>query len=238
MFAAYLKLLIPAIIVLPGIAAVSLAPHLARPDQAYPAMMSLLPPGLLGLVFAALVAAVVASTASKINSIATIFTLDVWNQRAGARSERQLVTIGRVAALAAITLAILTARPLLGKFDQAFQFIQEYTGFFTPGIVVIFVLGVLWKGATENGALAAAIGSFVLSLGMQKLWPEVPFMVRMEYVFFASLALAIGVSLLKAQPESSNRINAADVDYSTSSGFAIGSAGVICILAALYTIWW
>ena len=238
MFAAYLKLIIPAIIVLPGIAAVSLAPHLARPDQAYPAMMSLLPPGLLGLVFAALVAAIVASTASKINSIATIFTLDVWNQRAGVRSERQLVTIGRVAALAAIILAILTARPLLGKFDQAFQFIQEYTGFFTPGIVVIFLLGLLWKGATENGALTAAIGSFVLSLAMQRLWPHVPFMVRMEYVFFASLALAIGVSLLKSQPETSNRINTADVDYSTSSGFVIGSAGVICILAALYTIWW
>jgi SSS family solute:Na+ symporter len=238
MFAAYLKLLIPAIIVLPGIAAVLLAPHLARPDQAYPAMMSLLPPGLLGLVFAALVAAVVASTASKINSIATIFTLDVWNQRAGIRSERQLVTIGRVAALTAITLAIFTARPLLGKFDQAFQFIQEYTGFFTPGIVVIFLLGVLWKGATENGALAAAIGSFALSLALSRLWPEVPFMVRMEYVFFASLALAVGVSLLKAQPQTRNRIEAADVDYSTSSGFAIGSAGVICILAALYTIWW
>ena len=127
---------------------------------------------------------------------------------------------------------------MLFRSDQAFQFIQEYTGFFTPGIVVIFVLGVIWKGATENGALAAAIGSFVLSLGLQKLWPEVPFMVRMEYVFFASLALAIGVSLLKSQPGTSNRINAADVDYSTSSGFAIGSAGVICILAALYTIWW
>ena len=238
MFAAYLKLLIPAIIVLPGIAAVLLAPHLARPDQAYPAMMSLLPPGLLGLVFAALVAAIVASTASKINSIATIFTLDVWNQRAGVRSERQLVTIGRGAALAAIILAILTARPLLGKFDQAFQFIQEYTGFFTPGIVVIFLLGLLWKGATENGALAAAIGSFVLSFALKVLWPEVPFMVRIEYVFFASLALAIGVSLLKSQPKASNRISAADVDYSTSSGFAIGSAGVICILVALYTIWW
>ena len=238
MFAAYLKLLIPAIIVLPGIAAVLLAPHLARPDQAYPAMMSLLPPGLLGLVFAALVAAIVASTASKINSIATIFTLDVWNQRAGVRSERQLVTIGRGAALAAIILAILTARPLLGKFDQAFQFIQEYTGFFTPGIVVIFLLGLLWKGATENGALAAALGSFVLSFALKVLWPEVPFMVRIEYVFFASLALAIGVSLLKSQPKASNRISAADVDYSTSSGFAIGSAGVICILVALYTIWW
>jgi SSS family solute:Na+ symporter len=238
LFAAYLKLLIPVIIVLPGIAAVVLAPRLARPDQAYPAMMSLLPPGLLGLVFAALVAAIVASTASKINSIATIFTLDVWNQRAGERSERQLVMTGRLAALVAIVLAILTARPLLGNFDQAFQFIQEYTGFFTPGIVVIFLLGLFWKGATENGALAAAIGSFVLSLALKLMWPSLPFMVRIEYVFFASLVLAVIVSLARAQPRQSNRISAADVDYSTSGAFAMGSAGVICILAALYTIWW
>jgi SSS family solute:Na+ symporter len=238
MFAAYLKLLIPAIIVLPGIAAVLLKPHLARPDQAYPAMMSLLPPGLLGLVFAALVAAVIASTASKINSIATIFTLDVWNQRSGARTERQLVATGRIAAVVAVILAIATARPLLGKFDQAFQYIQEYTGFFTPGIVVIFILGIAWKRATENGALAAAIGSFVLSLAGNIWLPEVPFMNRMEYVFFASLALAIVVSLLKSQPESNIRISAADVDYSTSGGFVVGSTGVICILAALYTIWW
>ena len=237
-FAAYLKLLMPAIIVLPGIAAVMLAPHLQRPDEAYPAMMSLLPPGLLGLVFAALVAAIVASTASKINSIATIFTLDVWNQRAGERSERQLVRTGRLAALVAIVLAILTARPLLGNFDQAFQFIQEYTGFFTPGIVVIFLLGLFWKRATENGALAAAVGSFVMSLALKLLWPSLPFMVRIEYVFLASLLLAVLVSLARAQTSQSNRISTSDVDYSTSGAFAMQAAGVICILAALYTTWW
>jgi solute:Na+ symporter, SSS family len=238
MFAAYLKLLIPAIIVLPGIAAVLLAPDLARPDQAYPAMMSLLPPGLLGLVFAALVAAIVASTASKINSIATIFTLDIWNQRTGSRSESQLVRVGRIAALAAIILAVVTARPLLGRFDQAFQFIQEYTGFFTPGIVVIFLLGLFWKRATEIGALTAAIGSFVLSLALKLARPELPFMDRVGWVFAATLLLAVLTSVARPEPRANNRIDTGNVDYSTTSGFAAGSTGVIIILIALYATWW
>ena len=238
MFAAYLKLLIPAIIVLPGIAAVLLSPNLARPDQAYPAMMSLLPPGLLGLVFAALVAAIVASTASKINSIATIFTLDIWNQRGGVRSESQLVRVGRIAAVAAIVLAIVTARPLLGRFDQAFQFIQEYTGFFTPGIVVIFLLGLFWKRATELGALTAAIGSFVLSLALKLAWPELPFMDRVGWVFVATMALAVAISVAWPERRANNLIDTAGVDYSTTAGFAIGSAGVVIILIALYATWW
>ncbi len=237
-FAAYLKLLIPVIIVLPGIAAVMLAPGLARPDQAYPSMMALLPPGLLGLVFAALVAAVIASAASKINSIATIFTLDVWNHRAGERSERELVRVGRVAATLAILLAVLTARPLLGNFDQAFQFIQEYTGFFTPGIVVIFLLGLFWKKATEEAALAAALGSFALSLLFKLAWPGVPFMDRVEVVFFASLLLATVISLARPQTSARNHIVTSDVDYSTTVGFAFGSAGVLIIVLALYATWW
>jgi SSS family solute:Na+ symporter len=238
MFAAYLKLLIPAIVVLPGIAAVLLAPNLTRPDQAYPAMMSLLPPGLLGLVFAALVAAIVASTASKINSIATIFTLDIWNQRAGVRADHHLVRVGRTASVAALILAIATARPLLGSFDQAFQFIQEYTGFFTPGIVVIFLLGLFWKRATEGAALAAAIGSFVLSLALKFMWPTLPFMDRVALVFFASLALGIVMSVVLPERRANNRIETSDADYSTTAGFAIGSAGVVIILVALYATWW
>jgi SSS family solute:Na+ symporter len=238
MFAAYLKLLIPAIVVLPGIAAVLLAPNLTRPDQAYPAMMSLLPPGLLGLVFAALVAAIVASTASKINSIATIFTLDIWNQRAGVRADHHLVRVGRTASVAALILAIATARPLLGSFDQAFQFIQEYTGFFTPGIVVIFLLGLFWKRATEGAALAAAIGSFVLSLALKFMWTTLPFMDRVALVFFASLALGIVMSVVLPERRANNRIETSDVNYSTTAGFAIGSAGVVIILVALYATWW
>ena len=236
-FAAYLKLLMPFIIVLPGITAVVLAPELTRPDQAYPTVMALLPPGLLGLVFSALVAAIIASTASKINSIATIFTLDIWNAGKAVHSERELVRVGRVTAVAAIIVAILTARPLLGSFDQAFQYIQEYTGFFTPGIVVIFLLGLFWKQATEAGALAAAVGSFALSLLLKLAWPNLPFMDRVGVVFVAALALAVLVSLAKPAARL-NRIDTAEVDYSTSTGFAVGSAGVVMILVALYAVWW
>jgi SSS family solute:Na+ symporter len=237
-FAAYLKLLMPFIIVLPGITAVLLAPGLERPDQAYPTVMALLPPGLLGLVFAALVAAIVASTASKINSIATIFTLDIWNSGVRRHSERQLVRVGRIAAVTAILIAIVTARPLLGSFDQAFQYIQEYTGFFTPGIVVIFLLGLFWKRATETAALSAAVGSFVLSLALKLGVPALPFMDRVGAVFVAAFILACAVSLAKPAGESGNRIETATVDYSTSRGFAVGSAGVVMILAALYATWW
>ena len=251
-FAAYLKLLMPVIIVLPGIAAVVLAPDLAHPDQAYPTMMRLLPPGILGLVFAALIAAIVASTASKINSIATIFTLDIYAQRRGVttraeegaaattdvKEERHLVLIGRITAAVAIVLAMVTARPLLGKSDQAFQYIQEYTGFFTPGIVVIFLLGLFWKRATELGALSAAIASFVVSLALKYGAPGLPFMDRMGVVFLIALALAVVISLLKPQTREANQIVTEGVDYRTSAGFNIGGVGVICILIALYATWW
>ncbi|MCG6118905.1 MAG: sodium/solute symporter, partial [Aquimonas sp.] len=156
--AAFLKLLMPVIVVLPGIAAVLLVPGLEKSDEAYPAMMRYLPAGVLGLVFAALMAAVVASTASKINSIATIFTLDLYAKfrRPGAGQsspdrETHLVLVGRISACAATLLALITARPLLGGSDQAFQFIQEFSGFFTPGITVIFLLGLFWKRSSEAG---------------------------------------------------------------------------------------
>jgi solute:Na+ symporter, SSS family len=238
MFAAYLKLLMPLIIVVPGIAAVVLAPDLTRPDEAYPTMMRLLPAGLIGLVFAALVAAIVASTASKINSVATIFTLDIYNKLGTPKSEQRLVTVGRITAVVAILLAIATARPLLGSFDQAFQYIQEYTGFFTPGIVVIFLLGLFWKRANELGALAATVGSFVLSIALKTWWPELPFMDRMGLVFLLALALAIGLSLISPIAPQANRIQMGGVTFRTSQAFNVGAVGVIVILVALYTAWW
>src|SRR5690606_21284396 len=167
LFAAFLKLLMPVIVVLP--------PALARPDQADATMMGLLPSGILGLVFAALVAAIVASLASKINSVATIFTLDFYAKMRPDADQPKLVRVGRIAAALSVLIGILAARPLLGSFDQAFQYIQEYTGFFTPGIVVIFVLGLFWKRANQAGALAAAIGSFVLSVVLKLAWPSLPF---------------------------------------------------------------
>ncbi len=248
-FAAYLKLLMPVIIVLPGIAAVILAPHLAKSDQAYPTMMRLLPPGILGLVFAALIAAIIASTASKINSIATIFTLDIYAKRRGIASraeggedgpanERHLVLVGRICAASAIVIAMITARPLLGQSDQAFQYIQEYTGFFTPGIVVIFLLGLFWKRATEIGALTAAVTSFVLSLVLKYAAPDFPFMNRMSIVFVAALALAAAASLLRPQAAAANRIVTRGLSYSTAPSFNILGLGVVMILVALYATWW
>ncbi len=238
MFAAYLKLLMPVIIVLPGIAAVMLAPDLDKPDEAYPTMMRLLPPGIAGLVFAALIAAIIASTASKINSIATIFTLDVYNKIGAPKQEARLVAVGRIAAVVSILLALATARPLLGNFDQAFQYIQEYTGFFTPGIVVIFLCGLFWKKATEAGALAATIGSFAMSVLIKGLWPELPFMDRMGIVFLLALVLAIVASLMWPATAAENRIEAVGVNFRTSATFNIGSVGVVLVLIALYASWW
>ena len=260
-FAAFLKLLMPVIIVLPGIAAVLLAPDLAKPDQAYPTMMGLLPVGLLGLVFAALVAAIIASTASKINSVATIFTLDLYAKMKGVQSraqeagqdadltsahERQLVFVGRITAVVATLLAIFTARPLLGSLDQAFQYIQEFSGFVTPGITVIFLLGLFWPRATEAGALVGAVASVVFSLifwfpaewgGIAAL-NAVPFMDRMLIVFFASLALAVIVSLARPARADSNRIIMQGVSFATTKGFNIAGVLVILILIALYATWW
>lgn len=243
-FAAYLKLLMPLVIVVPGIAAVVLAPDLAKPDEAYPTMMRLLPSGLLGLVFAALIAAIIASTASKINSIATIFTLDLYAKRtseSGAMdkaTERKLVRIGRIAATIAILIAIVAARPLLGGADQAFQFIQEFSGFFTPGITVIFLLGLFWKRATEAGAIGAAIASVVLSWLLRTVAPGIPFMDRMGIVFLLSLGLAIVLSLAIKGRGDADRITMEGVRFNTSTGFNIAGLGVILILIALYATWW
>lgn len=251
LFAAFLKLIMPVIIVLPGIAAVLLAPGLAKPDEAYPTMMRLLPTGLLGLVFAALVAAIIASTASKINSIATIFTLDIYakfrrlptdvedhkGEAHGAR-ERHLVRVGRIAAIVAIVIAILTARPLVGSSEQAFQFIQEFTGFFTPGITVIFLLGLFWKRANEAGAIAAAVASVVLSWALRTWAPDLPFMDRMSVVFLAALGLAVFVSLVTRTKPAADTIDTANVDYHTRAGFNVGAVAVVLILVALYSTWW
>ena len=237
-FAAFLKLLMPVIVVLPGIAALMLVPTLEKPDQAYPTMMSLLPTGVLGLVFAALIAAIVASLASKINSVSTIFTLDFYAPRSKGHDQEHLVRVGRIAASTAIVLAILAARPLLGSFDQGFQYIQEYTGFFTPGIVVIFVLGLFWKRANEAGAIAAAVGSFLLSVVLKLFWPELPFMDRVGLVFLLALALAVIVSLTLRASSDPNRIRTDDVSYATSGAFNVGGIAVIAILIALYASFW
>ncbi|MGB6309994.1 MAG: sodium/sugar symporter [Steroidobacteraceae bacterium] len=236
--AAFLKLLMPVIIVLPGIAASALAPNLARPDEAYPHLMTMLPSGFLGLVFAALIAAIVASMGSKINSIATIFTMDVYKPLRPQASQQHLVLVGRLTAAAALVIAILSAKPLLGSFDQAFQYIQEFTGFFTPGICVIFLLGMFWERCSVSGALAAAIASAVLSLILKMAWPSLPFMDRVGLVFLACFAIAIVLSLLQTRRGPALRVDIKRIDYSTSTGFNCAALAVIAVLIGLYAAWW
>ncbi|MGI9203838.1 MAG: sodium/sugar symporter [Woeseiaceae bacterium] len=238
-FAAFLKMLMPVLVVLPGIAAVILAPDLESPDKAYPEVMKLLPAGLTGLVFAALIAAIVSSLASMMNSISTIFTMDIYSQFSKShKTDTQLVTVGRIVSLSAITIAAIVARPLLGSFDQAFQYIQDYTGFFTPGVVVIFLMGIFWKKATAMGAIGAAIGSFLISLAFYLLMPTLPFIDRVGIVFLACLAIGVVISTAQGHGEHPNAVDYDAVDTSTSGSFNLASAVVVMMLVALYATWW
>ena len=236
-FAAFLKLLMPVIVVLPGIALFALNSDLSSPDQAYPSAMTLLPSGLKGLVFAALLAAIVSSLASMSNSISTLFTMDLLPSLRSADKQGDPVKVGRTVAVIAMVLAMLTAEPLLGKFDQAFQYIQEFTGFFTPGIVVIFLLGMFWKKTTAAGALAAALGSVALSFLFKMVWPELPFIDRVGLVFLIAAGLAIIVSLIENRVQQ-GAIELSEIEFGTTQGFNLSALAVTLILAALYATWW
>ena len=239
-FAAYLKLLMPVIVVLPGIAAFVLVPGLAAPDQAYPEMMKLVPAGLRGLVFAALIAAILSSIGSMVNSISTISTMDIYRYIRTGASERHLVVTGRIIGFIALALGMICAKPLLGNFDQAFQYIQEFTGFFTPGIVVIFLLGMFWKGMTSYGAIAAALSSALLSFSLKLLWPALPFIDRVGLVFLLCVTIAVSVSLF-LRPGHKDQVTTViyrNVNYATPSGFNAAATGVILVLTALYATWW
>ena len=239
MFAAFLKMLMPVIVVLPGVAAVLLAPDLETPDKAYPTVMTLLPVGLKGLVFAALIAAIVSSLASMMNSISTIFTMDLYKHLGNHdKSERHLVTVGRITSFSALVIALIVARPLLGQFDQAFQYIQEFTGFFTPGVVALFLLGFFWNRTTANGALGTAIASAVLSIGFKLWWPGLPFIDRVGLVFLLCIAVGVGISWLQGSAKQANAIDYGEIDTSTSTGFNISALVVILMLVALYAAWW
>ena len=240
LFAAFLKLLMPVLVVLPGIAATMLSPDLVMPDSAYPEIMKLLPAGVTGLVFAALIAAIVSSLASMMNSVSTIFTMDVYRHAAGDRQEAKgdhhLVRVGRIVGFTAICIAMLVAKPLLGNFDQAFQYIQEFTGFFTPGVTAIFLLGIFWKHTTAEGAIGAALGSALLSIALKITWPALPFIDRVGLVFL--MCVCIGMAVSYWRPCKQRTIAYGDIDTSTSSGFNLGTTLVVLVLAAFYITWW
>ena len=228
----------PLIVVLPGIAAVLLVPDLEKADQAYPSLMTLMPVGLKGIIFAALVAAIVSSLASMTNSVSTIFTMDIYKDRNPGKSQQHYVKVGRIVSLVALLIAMVAAKPLLGQFDQAFQYIQEFTGFFTPGIVALFALGMFWKKTTANGGLVAAIGSAVFSLSFKLLLPELPFMDRVGIVFLLCVGLAVIVSLIESKGDHANAVELNDINFKTTSGFNLASLALTIVVAAFYIIWW
>ena len=239
MFAAFLKMITPLIIVVPGIAAFALVPGLEKADQAYPEMMKLVPAGLRGLIFAALIAAIVSSLGSMMNSISTIFTMDLYKPFFGRKaSERQLVGVGRIASFTAIVIALLAARPLLAGAEQVFQTIQDYTGFFTPGIVAIFLLGMFWKRATELGAIAAVVSSFALSLAFKVWLPGMPFMDRVGVVFLACMGVGVLLSMLQRPARGDQVVDLAGISFRTGTGFNIGAVVVTALVMLIYAFYW
>ena len=272
LFAAFLKLLMPVIVVLPGIAAfvlyqegnfqeAMLQDGELNPDRAYPVLLNLLPPGLKGLAFAALTAAVVASLAGKANSISTIFTLDIYKKRiATAADEQKLVSVGRITVVIAILLAIFIS-PFLGIDKKGgFQYIQEYTGFVSPGIFAMFILGFFWKKATSNAALFATIGGFLLSVFFKFLpgfvdlsglipygWAianssgvaEIPFIDRMAIVFVICIAAMYIISTIEhARGVRPNALEIDKKEFTPDPAFAVGALLVTGLLVALYALFW
>jgi len=270
LFAAFLKLLMPVIVVLPGIAAFALDRSGTlgdsmrpggelNPDRAYPTLLALLPSGLKGIAFAALTAAVVASLAGKANSIATIFTLDIYkkniNKEAG---EQKMVWIGRVSVVVAMVLAVGIA-PFMGIDKKGgFQYIQEYTGFVSPGILAMFLLGFFWRKTTADAAMFATIGGLVFSI-ILKFLPdmmdlsflapigfsarnglgvyEIPFLDRMFIVFWIVVAGMVVISKMG----DASKIKALVVDrqlFRVDGAFAFGSAVVCALVATIYGVWW
>ncbi|PQJ33399.1 sodium/glucose cotransporter [Salinibacter sp. 10B] len=239
-FAAYLKLLLPLIVVVPGIVAFALDAPIQRGDEAYPWLLGqYVGTGFRGLAFAALVAAIVSSLASMMNSASTIFTMDLYRNYVEEEvSESKLVRIGRIVALACIVVATLVA-PQLADLDQVFQYIQEYTGFVSPGVLAIFVMGLFWSKATPNAALVSAVLSIPLSAAFKFLTPEIAFLNRMLIVFFVSVALIVGISYVENRGETHPKaIDLDDVEHDSDPIFQVAAFGILGITAALYVIFW
>jgi solute:Na+ symporter, SSS family len=272
LFAAFLKLLMPLIVVIPGIAAFVLYQNghfqtemlqdgSLNPDRAYPTLLNLLPVGLKGLSFAALTAAIVASLAGKANSIATIFTLDIYKTKINTDAdEKKLVNIGKKTIIITMLIAVVVA-PLLGIDKKGgFQYIQEYTGFVSPGVFAMFILGFFWKKTTSNAALFATIGGFLMSI-IFKFMPafinlsflnpigfsvknsdgiyEIPFIDRMGFVFMICVIGMFFISIYEnkkgIQPDG---LEVDKTMFKMSPSFIVGSLIVVSIIAALYTVFW
>lgn len=251
-FAAFLKMLIPFIIVIPGIIAwvmysegyvgateaFELPDGTLNNDKAFPWLIStLLPTGLKGLVLAALSAAIVSSLASMLNSISTIFTMDIYKPYVNPTAEsKKYVNVGRITAVVALFVAIVVS-PLLSSMDQMFQYIQEYTGLVSPGILAVFIMGLFWKKATNKGAVWGILLSIPIALAFKILPFEMPFMDQMFYTFLFTMVIIMMVSLTSCPTEEDEKGIPLTADlFKTDKVFNI-CAYIICVLlAVIYTI--
>ncbi len=257
LFAAFLKLLIPVIAVLPGIAMFVMHQEgmfqqemmdthgTVKPDHAYPILMNLLPVGLKGVAFAALTAAIVASLAGKANSISTIFSLDLYKKYINKNaSERSIVRTGRWAVVISMVIAGLVA-PALQTLDQAYQFIQEYIGFIAPGVLAIFLMGLFWKKTTSSAALTGALLTIPVSTILKFLpgitngtFPDYPFIDRMSITFLFIVFVMVVMSIAVPEKDKHHEIIIDKKMFIVTPAFTIGAVIIVGILAALYTVFW
>ncbi|MCD6179943.1 MAG: sodium/sugar symporter [Bacteroidales bacterium] len=265
LLAAFLKLIIPLVVVIPGIAAYVMIndtevmtrlgeaglqnlPSAEQADKAYPWLLQFLPTGFKGLAFAALAAAIVSSLASMLNSTSTIFTMDIYKQYINKNaSDKTTVNVGRLSAAIALIIASITA-PLLGGIDQAFQFIQEYTGVVSPGILAVFMLGLFWKKTTNKGAITGALASIPIAMYFKvapKGWSEnglfldLPWMDQMGYTAILTMIIIALVSYIQNNGKDDEKgIPISKELFRTSPVFNIGAFAVMIILVALYAIFW
>ncbi len=249
-FAGFLKILIPFIVVLPGICAyyISLHPEMftnlkgtiSVADDAYPWLVrNFTPVGVKGLTFAALAAAIISSLASMFNSTSTLFTMDIYKKYIKKdASDRNLVRVGRLTSLAALVIAAIAVEPLLGGLDQAFQYIQEYSGFIYPGIIVVFGLGLLWKRASSRAAVWTAIITIPLGVLFKIFLGNVPFQLRAGYIFIILLTFFVILSLIDRKFISVEVPAEKDCKAMLKWAKILGGAGIFFIVMALVVVIW
>jgi SSS family solute:Na+ symporter len=235
-FAGFLKLLVPLLVVIPGIAAYVLQADIGKSDEAYPWLLNnIVPPGITGLAFAALVAAVVSSLSSIINSASTIFTMDIYKGYIKPESsEKQLVRTGRITAFVSLAIATFIA-PKFASLDQVYPIIQEYTGFIYPGVFLIFFLGMFWRQATSNAALWTAILTLPLGFIFKQFVTEMPFIVRIGYVFIILTIVFVGLSLTdKKHCSASPEISDENKNKTVRMGLMIVAISVLAGIVSLF----
>lgn len=199
-FASIIKILLPIIVVVPGIAAYVLQADIPKADSAFAWVLAThVPVGIKGIVFAGLVAAVGSSISSMVNSASTIFTIDIYKDLIDKdASERKLVNVGRLSAVVALLIGAMLA-PALSSLGQAFQFIQEYTGFISPGVFAVFLFGMFWKRTTANAAFYTILIAIPLSLAIRWVMPDLPFLDRMAVAFLLCSVSLVAISGLETR---------------------------------------